>query len=185
MLDEYTARVVGAIVFLILGIMLYTSIDLILYGPVWKIWTFFISPVLEKFVDWAWPADYNYYNKSNSPQKEKGVKPMNYYGNYLTPRYDDVWVLSFIDPKDPAKGYGAAKLPMFYGDTKTHEWRWLQAQGQYGWREKEPPKPPPVPMFSASEGIMNEVDSILEAYRASKNIKESDKPLEIDTKSLD
>lgn len=156
------------------GTFMYIMVDLSLHLVLWHIWNWLIIPWWEE--QWTLP----YQETINTiPNHRKESIMYGGHQGYKAPRFNDVWVNKFIDKTDPLKGRVLVKLPYFEGTVATHEWRWLVSKTEYGWFEKEPPLPPPEPMYYISDGAKDEVDRILSEYNADKN---PSKPVEIDDK---
>lgn len=176
-----TSQTTNIVLMLFCATLVYIIIDLWLKGLLWYIFNHWVLPWWENLFQ---IYDYNQLDAMAQPAKRKDDKVVYRSGGvYTSQKFNDVWVESYVDAKDPGRGFVTEKKPYFNGAVVGYEWCWLANKSSFGWREKEPPKPPPKPSIIVSEGIKDQVENFLNNYRANEINKRLTKMPQKETKT--
>ena len=172
MYDGTTQDVASALIWA-MAIMTYLIMDFSLQGVLYIISTEYLGKWWDEMFSPINYTDYgNMISTANNNKKEKDDKVVFGGNSQAAQRLNDVWVESYIDVNRPLLGFKAERKPYITNPTLNHEWRWLMDLGTYGWRQKEPPLPPPVPTIILSEGLKDQVEEFLAGYRANEKSKD-------------
>lgn len=130
----------------LVGITIYVFLEELV--KLWRSFTYSISLGL---------GPYNHQHQAPTPKEPIRRTGLMHLNRWNSPSYKNVMVLRFIEMADDSFKQ-VTRLEDNFTKTDDFEWSWLLDEGEYGWKQKQPP-PKPFVIFSA--GALPEVDRIL------------------------